>query len=220
MATLKRSIVGVFNGKIGEAVLTTWKDQLVARSLPTKSKKPATAAQLAQRLRFGLITGFFGDISDIIAIGYPANNGGLTPVNAAVQYNLPIAITGTYPGYAIDFTKLEISSAKGTTEIDGGFAPTITAIAGAKVTVSWITGDPVANKATKDTDLAYLVFYSTTKQRFVTFEATAERSVLTKTAALPKSFVGDKFQGYLFFASADGKAVSYSDYLGQFTLIA
>ena len=220
MAILIRSIVGRFNGKIGEAVLTKWKTILVGKSLPTKSTKPPTVAQLVQRLRFGLVTGFFSNLADFIAIGYQNHPEGVTPMNFATQSHFS-AITGVYPNYVLDFTKIKVSNPwKLKYEIDGGFTPAAVAIAGNKVTVSWILTDVVQNKSTLDTDMAYLVFYSVNKGKFVTYGGIAERSLLKATATMPRSFIGDKFHGYLFFVSPDGKLVSESEYLGQFTLIA
>lgn len=220
MATVKPGQVGDFNGKIGQVVLSKWRDVNVGRSTPKKSTKPPTLAQLDQQSKFGLVTGFLSSISDILAIGYQAGSGGVTPMNAAVSHHLSNGITGVYPNYALDYTKVVISNPSSKNEIDSGYAASVLAVADAKVTVSWITNDPPANKATSLTDQVYLVFYNITKNRFVTFEGKGTRAALSTTSQIPRSFIGDKFHGYLFFVSQNGKSVSYSDELGGFTLIA
>ncbi|HEY0175694.1 MAG TPA: DUF6266 family protein, partial [Pedobacter sp.] len=200
--------------------ISNWRDVTVGRSTPKKSTKPPTPAQLDQQSQFGLVTGFLGNISDILALGYQFGPKGITPMNAAVRYHLNTAVKGAYPEYQLDYTKVVISNGNAKNEIDGGIDASALAVADAKVTVSWITAEHTDDNPTLPADLACLVFYSTTKQRFVTFKGKAERSLLSTTVQIPRSFVGDNFQGYLFFVSPNRKSVSFSDYLGSFTLIA
>lgn len=223
MATVKSGKVGVFRGKIGDVVIYKREGQLLGRDVPSKSTKPPTLAQLDQQSKFGLVTSFLSSIADLLAIGYQSSgSGNLTPMNAAVRYHLSNAITGVYPDYQLDYTKVVISNANVKGEIDGGYTVSATPVADAKVTVTWLasSADALANKLTSPADQLYLVFYNITKGRFVTFEGKGTRADLTTTAQIPRSFVGNKMHGYLFFVSPDGKSVSVSDDLGGFTLIA
>lgn len=223
MAIVKPGQVGDFNGKIGQVVLTKWRDVNVGRSAPKKSTKPPTLARLDQQSKFGLVTGFLGSIADLLAIGYQSSGSPkLTPMNAAVRYHLSNAVTGVYPDYQMDYTKVVISNANVKGEIDGGYTVSATAVADAKVTVTWLasSADALANKLTSPADQLYLVFYNITKQRFVTFESKGTRAALTTTVQIPRSFVGNKIHAYMFFVSPDGKSVSVTEQLGSFTLLA
>lgn len=221
MATVKSGKVGVFNGKVGDVVIYKRDGILLGRDVPSKSTKPATLAQLTQQAKFGLVNSFVSGLSDLIAIGYQHKRAnGITPLNAAVSYHLNNAVIGTYPNFTLDYSKVVVSNVKGKGEIDGGFAASAIAVADAKVTVSWITQDPPSNAETQLTDAVYLVFYNITQDRSVTYESKGTRSALITTVQIPRAFIGNKFHGYLFFVSTDGKSVSYSDDLGAFTLIA
>ncbi len=221
MATVKSGKVGRFNGKIGDVVIYKREGKLLGRDVPSKSSKAPTLAQLTQQVKFSLVNSFAGNISDILTIGYQHSRAnGMTAMNAAVSYHLNNAVTGVYPDFQLDYSKVRVSDAKGKGEIDGGYASSLLPAADAKVTVSWIVQDPAGIPATAPADLVYLVFYNITKERFVTFQKKAARSLLTTTAQIPRSFIGDSFHGYLFFVSEDGKSVSDSEDLGPFTVIA
>lgn len=220
MATVKPGKSGTFNGKIGDVVISKWKGLLVSRDVPTPSKKPKTLAQLDQQSKLKLVPPFFAKLSDIITLGYQTPGKNMTAMNTAIQAHLKTAIAGVYPNYTLDFTKVMITSPFWKTEIDGGYGATGVAVADAKVKVTWTLQDPPANATTSAADTVYLVFYDTVTQRFTLYANKALRSALTVTAQISRASVGHKFQGYMFFVSPDGKSVSFSEYLGAFTLIA
>lgn len=223
MATVKSGKVGRFNGKIGDVVIYKREGILLGRDVPSKSTKPPTLAQLDQQSKFGLVTSFLSSISDLLAVGYQSSgSANLTPMNAAVRYHLSNAVTGVYPNYQLDYTKVLISNANVKGEIDGGYTVSATPVADAKVTVTWLasSADALANKSTSPTDELYLVFYNITQGRFVTYESKGTRAALTTTVQIPRSFVGNKMHAYMYFVSPDGKSVSVTEQLGGFTLLA
>ena len=217
MAIVKPGHVGDFTGKIGRVVVSKFRKLIVGRSAPSPSTKPPTKKQLDQQMKFGLVTGFLGKMNRVINMGY-ASSGNSGPMNSAVKDNLELAISGIYPNYELDYTKVMLT--KSNNPIDGGFRTSVTALAEAQVTVTWLMhlregdeqelGDP--------NDLVNLAFHSVTKGKTVFYFGKAKRSVLTSTFDLPFSLIGDQFQAYLFFTSADGTSISNSDYVGSFTL--
>jgi hypothetical protein len=219
MATVKPGIVGNFNGKIGEVVLSRWKDTNVGKSTPRKSTKPPKLAQLDQRARFGLVNKFFGSISKVVSAGYQREKSNRTKMNIAVSYHLEKAVTGTYPNYVLDYSKILISDPDPKNSIDDGIATEV--VPGEKNTfkISWFAADMGFGNS-KPTDNAYFLFYSPVQEKFILFPGPAIRSSLTHTVRLPRIFEGEKLHGYMFFFSEDGKAVSFTDYLGQYTLLA
>lgn len=219
MAIVKVGKSGTFIGKIGDVVLARWKNKIVSKDVPTPSSKPKTVPQLNQQSRFKLVTEFFTKLSGVLAIGYQTQRNVMTPVNAAVQAHLKTAVTGVYPNYTLDFTKIMVTDPLPNTQIDTGFGATAVAIADAKVKVTWTINDPVSNAGTKPEDLVYLVFYNSNTKRFVLYPNKGIRSALTTTAQIPRSFVGNKFYTYMFFVSTDGKFVSETEQLGSFTLL-
>jgi hypothetical protein len=191
---------------------------LVGRKTPTKSNKPGSLEQQDQRSKFGLVTHFFRDLGDMINLGYQYQKTGPTPMNVAVKYNQENAVTGIYPNYALDFSKIMLSNPNGIGEIDPGFAPTAVPAAGATVNVSWQVNRN-AYKATSPDDRLCIIIYSVTKKRFIVYDRVVSRSALTYEVELPFLFRGDVCHGYMFFVSPKGKEVSTSEYLGQFTIL-
>ena len=219
MAILETGQIGTFKGKIGQVVVAKWRDLLVGKKTPTKSGKPGTDDQKDQRSKFGLVTHFFRGLGDIIKLGYQSQKTGMTPMNAAVKYHLENAVTGVYPNYALDYSKIVLSNANVVGEIDGGFAPTAVPAAGSIVKVAWQV--PVNNpiKTSSPDDRLSIIIYSLTKKRFVIYDRVVSRSALTYDLELPSFFNGDLCHGYMFFTSPKGKDVSLSEYLGQFKVM-
>jgi hypothetical protein len=218
MATVKPGIVGNFNGKIGEVVLSKWKDINVGKSTPRKTTKPPKRAQLHQRARFGLVAKFFGLIPNVISAGYQSGKANRTNMNVAVSYHLTHAITGAFPDYGLDYSKIMVSDPYPKSFIDSGIITTVVAGERTALTVSWINSDQDFGN-TKSSDRAHLLFYSPVKHNFISYPGAAARADLAYSLRIPLAFSGDTLHGYLFFVSYDGKSVSYTDYLGQYIVV-
>lgn len=219
MSKVEAGQIGTFKGKTGQVVVANWRGTLVGRKTPTKSNKPGTEDQKDQRSKFGLVTHFFRGLGAIVKLGYQYQKTGPTPLNAAVRYNLENAVTGIYPNYALNYSKIVLSNPSGVGEIDGGFAPTAVPAAGSVVTVAWQINRN-AYKATSPDDRLSIIIYSLTKKRLIVYEQVVLRSALSYEVELPYLFTGDDCLGYMFFTSPKGKDVSTSEYLGQFKVIA
>lgn len=110
MGTYSKSNFGKISGKVGEAVASKWRSVKVLRSLPTKSSKPATALQLAVHAGFALSAAQLVPIKDVLNLGFSDKKlNKITGYNAAVKSFLAEAITGDYPNYAIDYSKIKMS---------------------------------------------------------------------------------------------------------------
>jgi len=218
MGKFKPGPMGVVRGLIDTIVASKWKDTYVVKGRPTRSNKPATLQQAEQRLRFGLVTGLMKRLRYIITVGYQNSGKNLTPMNAASQYHLANAVTGIYPDYLLDFTKLKISNGN-ESSLDEAWLPKVTAGAGATVTVSWEVSK-YPGKTSSGTDKITILFYDVEKDKFITLESAATRSELTKTEELPEVYVGDSLHCYIMMVSADQKRVSGSQYLGLVKILA
>lgn len=219
MAILDPGQIGNFSGKVGRVVISPWKGLTVGRSVPKKSSKVATEVQLNQRSKFGLVTTFVSRFGDLIPLGYQSVKGNVSPYNIAVQYHLKNAVTGIYPDYSIDFTKVRLSAPKGANEIDGISTITTGAAVNYKVALAWELKQS-QKPSSKDTDLLYVVFFNATEDNFMTYDGVAERSELTANLRLPQENITDVIHGWMFFVSADKKMVSHTKYLGIMKLSA
>ena len=90
-----------------------------------KSKKPCTSnteAQINQRAKFRLVTGFLQAINFLLKIGFKKVAGDLmSPYNYACQFALKNAISGEAPNFEIDYSKVLISDG-GLSQVKGAGA--------------------------------------------------------------------------------------------------
>ncbi|SOD15120.1 DUF6266 family protein [Pedobacter xixiisoli] len=207
MATYKKGILGVFSGKVGTVVGSSWKGISYMKSLPKASSKTPSRLQLDQRLRFGLVTSFLKPIQTLTNIGYGSVKGSLTAYNAAVSYHLNAAVVGDASNFEIDYPRVIFSRG----ELPSPAVPSLLAGAGAEINFSW-ADNSTANLA-KPTDRAVLLVYNPVTKEFV-FDDTATRVSAGAVLSLPPNFIGETLHAWMAFFASDDKQVSTSIYLG------
>lgn len=220
MSEFKQGPLGDVNGKIGNAVVSKWKGSSYARQTPSKSSKPPTVKQLTQQMRMGLVGEFFNRISPVIAVGYSSVATKITQVNVAVKDHINKIITGNYPNFKLDYTKVVLSKPTGKTEIDGGATTKATAVEGYGIEIDWsvFTSGSLDNP-TLPTDRLFMVIYNVEQHKFMMFRGIADRSELHTKVILPFLMRGNTLHVYVFFASEDRLNVSQSEYLGVISLL-
>lgn len=214
MAILEQGLIGTFTGKMGAIVVAKWKNVYVGKSKPKKSNRPGTETQLQQRAKFALVGKFLKAYPKLITTGFKGTTG-TTSMNEAMKYNINHAITGEYPDYKLDYAKVMFSDPQGRGLIDGAFEPTAVAVAGGRIQLSW-KPEALSQDDTQPTDILYAVFYSVQSRLFA--KAEILRSKLTQEIRLSRLFKGE-VHGWIFFASANKKFASPTDYLGKLTVI-
>ncbi|MDR6785241.1 hypothetical protein ABIE26_003940 [Pedobacter africanus] len=200
-------------GRVGNHVGRKVDGDNVLAMRPAASTKAPTQAQLDQRFKFGLMTGWLRRLASVIDVGFKDNNKGLTPRNAAVSYNLANAITGVSPNFTISYE--DVLYSKGKLDLPG--SPVVAVTTAGKLDYSWlaVNGDTNALPADKMT----FVVYNPSKDKFVTLRGGALRSALAYVLQLPPDWGGDIVEAYFSVVSADGKLVSDSYYLGSFVVL-
>lgn len=215
MGIIRQGILGGFSNKTGSVVGARWRNKDVIRGLPRKSSKPPTQAQINQRFKFGLVTGFLGRLSSFIDLGFGTGDGSTSPMNQAVTYHLNNAITGVSPNFSIDYTKLKIN--KGKLLLANGIEIAITVAA--RIDFSWLNTVP-DGKYKDATDRANVVVYNPAKDSFVTLPGAAARSALGYNLLLPGDYSGDEVHCYISFSSVNNKKlVSDTFYIGEFIVL-
>jgi hypothetical protein len=211
MGTFIKGVHGGFSGKIGHVIGAAWRGVDYMKSLPRKSNKPATQAQLTQRLIFKMVVGFFRPINNLIKIGYQSYRGTQTPINAVVAYHIEKAVTGIYPNLGIDFPKVRFSKGHLLRPSVVG----VESVATAKVKFDWLNNTPPIGTSTAATDLATLLVYNPVKELFLSVEDIAARSALSFTLPVPADWIGDDVHCWMSFVSVSRKEVSDSAYVGS-----
>ena len=211
MAKFINGANGTFSGKVGSVIGASWRGIHYLRGLAKKTKIPPTEAQVAQRLRFALITKFLSPLLGIVAVRF-RNLRRLTAAqfSMAVKRNIEQAIIGAAPDFELDFSAITLS--------EGGLYIPLTSaleVAEGSIALSW---DPAPNQfGGASNDVAYIVVYNAERQLFITTETPATRANGSAVVDVPALFAGQQGHAWMFFASHDGKKVSATVYLGEIT---
>lgn len=216
MAIYRKGALGALKGSIGQVTTSKWKKLNVARNKPAKQTGPPSKGQHAQRIKFGMVTGFLGGISNVIAVGYRPRKGSKMALNIAIKTFLESGmVIGKYPNYKLDYPNISLT--QNCFYIDFTLTPSITSKAGNRIKISWAL-DPHANENTWPSDIAYIILYSERIKRYIVYKGILRKSLGTERT-LPLMFSGETVHCWMFFASANQKLVSPTDYLGEVTLI-
>lgn len=196
MGIITGGILGGFSNKTGAVIGARWRKRDVIKGLPRKSNKQATASQIEQRLKFGLVTGFLRYLKTWILMAYRPGPGSSSPMNEAVAYHLANAVKGVAPNFTFDYTKLLVSSGN----LQNPLVYAVDTVEPAKIDFSW-TDDRVDTDDNHSTDMINVLVYNPTKQRFVTVMAAAPRSAEKFVLPVPLYFSGDEVYCYFSFTS-------------------
>ena len=207
MSTINQGILGGFSGKVGTVIGGSWKGISYMRSIPTSVSNPRTPAQVEQRAKFSAVGKFLHPLTAFLRVGFKSAAIKMSAYNAAMSFNLKNAITGIYPAFDIDYSKVLIS--QGT--LPGALNPaTVSATAGT-VRFTWENNSWETDASTDDQ--AVLVVYNPAKQAAVSVIGAIARSVGSQTITLPNSFTGDQVQCYIAFQNANQSVISNSQYV-------
>ena len=109
MGTFKQGILGSFSGKVGTVIGSTWRGLWVMRGLITKKKGKSDPAQLEQQAKFSLMIKFLRPLGSLVSQTYDTSPAEMTGINKAFSDNLKNAITGVYPAFTVDYSKVVLS---------------------------------------------------------------------------------------------------------------
>ena len=203
-----RSILGDLSGKVGELVYGNWKGIPYVRAKAVKVTNPKTAAQVDHRAKFTAIIMFLKPLTPFLRVGFKSQNAHMSPHNAAMSFNFNNAITGVYPDYAIDYSKVLISI--GT--ITEALSPAILSITNGEIEFTWENNSSDYYASSDDT--AVLVVYNANKQLVITLMSGNSRIDGSQKITLPASFAGDEVQCYIAFQNYKQSIISNSLYVG------
>jgi hypothetical protein len=214
MGSYLRGINGAFSGKIGNVIGSSWRGIDYMKSLPRKSGKEPSLAQMEQHLRFAIAVGFLKPISSLVNVGFGGRSAQkVTGYNLAVRYILKNAIVGTFPDLSIDYTKVRIS--------EGSIAPSMDAnivYEAGVLKFTWTDNSESEDKAEPD-DKSIVLVYNPAKDRYLFLTGGALRSAAAQEMSLPSNFSGDQIEAYISFISRDGFSISNSTYLGSLAIL-
>ena len=213
MSTIKPGQVGDFNGKIGQVVVSKWRELTVGRSAPRKTSKLPTDKQMVVRSKFALITAFIEKLKVYIALGYPKVVKNQSGRNIAVKYHLDNAVITSADGYEVDYEKVVLSRG----DLFGVYDVEVKTLPNRELTVEW-TIDVVAGDGTSVKDTVAFTAYCPELGTATGSYPIAERGDLTASLNVMRAYAGKTVHAYMFLVSADGKRTSNSEYLGSYVI--
>lgn len=184
MGTIKKGILGGFSGKVGTVVGGSWKGISYMRSLPQKVKNPRTEGQVSQRTKFAITMHYLKPMTAFLRTDWKLYANKQSPFNAAMSYTLANAITGNYPDYDIDPSKVLVSCGSllpaSNTDID---------TSGGNITLMWDDNSGISNA--KATDKAIVAIVNPIKGEAVCDTAGAKRMTGSQSVSIPADWTGD-----------------------------
>ncbi len=210
MGKFEVGVLGNFDGKIGTVVGAKWKGIEYMRHKGRKSKKPPTAAQLEQRAKFTCVIKLVNTLTNVLAACYP-DSPKKTALNHAFSDIYDKALTGTYPTFSLDYSKVSIS--KG--HLHNANDPVAEAAGNGIIKFSW-NDNSDGNVANKD-DKSVLAMYCPELDETVYTLSGAQRDAGSASLNV-MNYKGKVVETWIAFMSADGQLVSTSRYTGQLTV--
>jgi hypothetical protein len=211
---IKKGPAGKLSGKVGNAVVTTWRGKDILKDAPGTRTKNKKKAQSEQSLKLGLVTHFLSHFREYVKIGFEKKKGKNPGFQVAVAHNLKYAVTGSYPDFKIDYKKVSLSEG----ELDMAWGTTLTLTGKNEVHVTWEVPDTSKIKLTGQ-DRACLILYSEKLNRVSqVVKKTYTRADFEIKAGFPAIFREGTFHIWIFFIGVDGKSVSNTRYVGAVDL--
>lgn len=196
------------SGTIGNRVYYQRNGISYSRSKPNSIKNPRTPAQLAQRAKMSVILQFLKPLKEFISIGFRLKAKNMSAFNYATSFVYRNALTGSYPDFSIDYSKVSLSKGP----LAAAIEPKIKMASACEIEFTWQV-NPWETNCYRD-DKAMIIIYNVQKQEAVVITNGNPRESMLQMVSLPSNYAGDEVACYLAFHDYYGKMVSDSQFLG------
>jgi Family of unknown function (DUF6266) len=210
MAKVGSSIFDI-QGKLGDLVYYRYRGKKFVRRATTGKRINTTQRQLEHQSKFALIGNFLRPLHDFLKVTYKVYNRNKTGYQKAFSENYRVALTGTYPSFSIDYSKVWL----GWGRLSNAMDPTVNSPEPGKLVFSW--GENVNGDSSMSSDQFYVAIYSEKLKQWIFNFKNAER--YKKFCRVDVAyFSGTRVHVYIGFVSADGKQVSTPLYTGALNI--
>ncbi|NDP22251.1 MAG: hypothetical protein GZ091_14395 [Paludibacter sp.] len=207
MAQFNSTTFGAISGRHGSAVAATTKDGKSILKIFRAPSNPNTQKQQVQRTKFGFVNSELGCLRNLFKITFRSNTG----INQGVSYAMKNALTGEFPDFAIDFTKLTFSTGNVYAAVQTSANKTV----GTKVKTDWNFTLMTNSKAD---DAVHLIFFNETTRMALIEQNIAERKDMSVEVELPNIWVGESIHCWLYFSDNSNFTDSNSQFIGTLQL--
>lgn len=209
MSIKSKSVKWLLSGSIGNEIWCIRNGKNYKRTKPVSVHNPRTPGQLEQRARFSVMVKFLQPLKDFLRVGFESQAGAMSPFNAAMSLNYKNALSGTYPDFKINYSKVMVSRGN----LPGPKQPAVISNIPGKVDFTWVDNSSEYNA--RGDDMVLLLVYNPDRQEAINFFGGNSRYKGWQSVTLPLSFAGDEVQCYIAFQNAGQSQVSDSQYLGS-----
>lgn len=198
-----------FVGKVGKTVEYDLNGQRVKRSVGYSSKPP-TEARIAAWARMQLINNLHKPVKGLLEMGFKITKATRTmnANNLAMRYNLAHVVTGEYPDYGIDYSKVLFAQ---------GPIPkvkaTATKLERQGILFRWESAEET--RLLRRNDQVMILAYAPAENEAVFQLSAALRKAGEVILKIPTYDAPVSFETYIFFTSASQKIASDSIYTGR-----
>lgn len=212
MGTIKKGIIGGFAGKVGPVIGSSWKGIPYIKTRPDKVANPRTTGQLNHRYKLVKTIRFLSPLKQLLRAGFCEMAIRMTEFNAAMSWNYHHAVTGSYPEFAIDYSRVLVS--RGT--LAGAWNPQVKTEAG-QLRFTWQNN--ADNMQVMDTDRVLLLAYNPSRQKAVYLTGGNTRDSGSQQLIIPSFFKGEELHCYIAFQNMEHTAASNSQWLGSIVFV-
>ncbi|WP_243347244.1 DUF6266 family protein [Parabacteroides sp. FAFU027] len=207
MAKFFSTTFGEISGRHGNAVAAVTKEGKCILKVFRAPSNPNTDKQLAQRSKFGMVNSELCKLQNLFSITFGYKEG----KSRAVSLALANAITGDYPDYAIDISKLTFS--------EGNVTPTGSTTAekveGSKVKITWDTTTSLQEDVM---DGVNLIFMNSDSKLTILKQNVTLRPNGSFEVELPAVWIGAEIHCWIYFSNPAGNTTSNSQYISLLQL--
>ncbi len=211
MGKIKQGVLGGFSGKVGPVIGSSWKGKAVIKGRALSYNDANSEAQQQTRAKLKLLSQFTSATYGFVSVGFKSQATDITEQNASIRYNFADGITGTWPNYQLNYSKLLLARGK----VDNPYNTTAQ-VQGTDLSFSWTDNSGIGNAL--ETDKAMFVVYNSDKKQSIYDTEASDRSTRQASVSLPSSWTGDTVEVYFAMRRNDSDETSNSLYLGNFTL--
>ncbi|MFP5082054.1 DUF6266 family protein [Pedobacter sp. JCM 36344] len=212
MGILKNGLNGPVKGRVGKIVYYELNGQNVSRSIGVIPEN-WTIPQLSVRMKTSISSKLLKHLKAFFNVGFSIEIKGTTQntFNMAVGINSQKMMTGVYPNFNVDFSKLVLS--RGLLNPGADLQASVT-----EEVISFTWAATPTMQWPESTDLVMMIAYFPEKERSLVTIGGNARNTGADQLTLPPSLKGLRAETYIAFVAADRKQVSDSTYLGSLNL--
>jgi hypothetical protein len=207
MAIFKSTTFGKISGKHGTAVAATRKDGLNILKVYRVASNPNTTGQKNQRGKFGFVVKELNCMRKLFTITF----GGQYGINRAVSLAMKTCVSGEFPDFKIDYSKLKLS--KGSIPVP--VSHNVYNLINNSFKLEWSDSE-LLNEKTDDN--LNIVLFNATKKQMIHNQNIALRSNRNIDFSLPEYWSDSEIYAWLYFSSSNNNYFSDSKYLGLITI--